>query len=114
MTGRTNRSRPAVPTSRAAAVAGRAPPRPPRAPAAGAPILDERGRVAFIVHRVEDVTEFVRAKDLSREHDRGSGKLNSRTAGMEADVYTRARDIADTNRELNVANLELRRSEAFL
>jgi len=78
------------------------------------PILDERGRVAFIVHRVEDVTEFIRAKDLSREHDRGSGKLNSRTAGMEADVYTRARDIADANRQLNVANLELRRSEAFL
>jgi PAS domain S-box-containing protein len=78
------------------------------------PILDERGRVAYILHRVEDVTEFVRLKNLGSQQERLSQELNSRTAEMEADVYARARDIAGANRQLNAANLELRRSEAFL
>jgi PAS domain S-box-containing protein len=74
------------------------------------PILDERGRVAYIVHRVEDVTEFVRLRNLAT----ATGELGSRTLEMEADIYARAQDIAGANRQLNAANLELRRSEAFL
>lgn len=31
------------------------------------PILDTRGRVAYIIHRVDDVTELVRAKESSLE-----------------------------------------------
>jgi PAS domain S-box-containing protein len=78
------------------------------------PILDERGRVAYIVHRVEDVTEFVRLKDLGTQQQRLREQLTSKTTEMEADVYRRSHEIADTNRRLNVANVELRRSETFL
>src|SRR5205085_2524373 len=78
------------------------------------PILDQRGRVAYIVHRVEDVTEFVRLNDLGTQQQRLREELTSRTAEMEVDVYRRAHEIAEANRRLSVANLELRRSETFL
>jgi PAS domain S-box-containing protein len=71
------------------------------------PLLDARGRLAYIIHRVEDITEFVRLTKLGTE-------LTSRTAEMEAEVLRRAREIGEGNRQLTTANLELRRSERFL
>jgi PAS domain S-box-containing protein len=71
------------------------------------PVFDARGRLAYIIHRVEDVTEFVRLTKLGTE-------LTSRTAEMEAEVLRRAREIGEGNRQLTTANLELRRSETFL
>ena len=78
------------------------------------PVLDARGRLAYIIHRVEDVTEFVRLMRLGTEHQRITQELTSRTAEMEAEVLRRAREIGEANRRLTAANLELRRSETFL
>jgi PAS domain S-box-containing protein len=78
------------------------------------PVLDAAGGLVYIVHRVEDVTEFVRLAAEESEQQRRADALLSRTAEMEAEVYRRAQEIADANRELQRANLDLRRSQIFL
>jgi PAS domain S-box-containing protein len=78
------------------------------------PVLDSAGRLAYIIHRVEDVTEFVGLKHLETERDRISDEMRTAGADIEAEIYRRAHEIADTNRRLTEANKELRRSELFL
>jgi PAS domain S-box-containing protein len=78
------------------------------------PILDDAGGLGYIVHRVEDVTEFVRLKNVGTAQQQLAEKLQSRTAEVEADVYQRAREIAATNRQLERAIVELKRSQSFL
>ncbi|MFF5724193.1 PP2C family protein-serine/threonine phosphatase [[Kitasatospora] papulosa] len=66
------------------------------------PVLDPDGRVAWIIHRVEDVTAFVRAR---RTSNRGSGeRLTEREEGMEAELYIRARELQRLNEELRAAH----------
>ncbi|UKY54424.1 PP2C family protein-serine/threonine phosphatase [Streptomyces inhibens] len=60
-----------------------------------APVLDAGGRVVLIVHRVEDVTEIVRAGALDRGGDRDR---------MEAELYTRARELQEVNERLRQAH----------
>ena len=78
------------------------------------PVLDSNGELTYIIHRVEDVTEFVRLKKLGAQQQRITAELRSKTAEMEADVYRRSQEIASSNRQLHRANVELHRSEAFL
>ncbi len=54
------------------------------------PVLDDRGRVRFIIHRVEDVTEFVRLQ--------AEGSL------MEMELVRRSRELQTANEELRAAN----------
>jgi len=78
------------------------------------PVLGPDGKLAYVIHRVEDVTEFVRLKHLETEQQRLTDELRERTTEMEAEVYRRAREISASNRQLHRANTELRRSERFL
>lgn len=43
------------------------------------PVLDAQGALVYIIHRVEDVTEFVRLKQLGNERETLTGQL--RTSG---------------------------------
>jgi signal transduction histidine kinase/ActR/RegA family two-component response regulator len=54
------------------------------------PVLDDRGRVRFIIHRVEDVTDFVRLQ--------AEGDL------MEMELVRRSRELQTANEELRAAN----------
>jgi len=78
------------------------------------PVFDSDGSLHFIIHRVEDVTEFVRLKHLESEQQRIAEELRTGKAAAEAEVYQRAQEIAETNRQLAQANVELRRSQVFL
>jgi signal transduction histidine kinase len=71
------------------------------------PVFDEQGRLAYIIHHVEDVTEFVRLKRLKNERDKATDELRSRAEKMEAEVYARAQEVAETSRRLEEANAEL-------
>jgi PAS domain S-box-containing protein len=64
------------------------------------PMLDEAGRVAFIIHRVEDVTEYVRIKEHRSEQRRLNEELQSRTHQMEAEIYRRAQEIQQSHAQL--------------
>lgn len=55
------------------------------------PVLDAQGRLSYIVHQVEDVTEFVRSQQQGVEQDRRLGTLHERTVQLEAQVEARRR-----------------------
>lgn len=78
------------------------------------PLVDAEGRLTYIIHRVEDVTEFVRIKHPASEKQRIDAELATREGEVEAEVFRRASDIAETNRQLERAIAELQRSEMFL
>lgn len=61
-----------------------------------APVLGPDGQVVLLVHRVEEVTELIRARG-----GRGGG---SRARVLEAELYTRARELQDLNDRLRRAH----------
>ncbi|MER7986031.1 SpoIIE family protein phosphatase [Streptomyces noursei] len=62
------------------------------------PVHGPDGEVAYVIHRVEDVTDFVRAR---RFH---GGPLAQRAQSMEAELYVRARELQRLNDELRAAH----------
>ena len=68
------------------------------------PVLGPLGRLAYIIHRVEDVTEYVRLRDHQTEQQRLAEKLQLRTQQMDAEILTRSRELEDANRALRAAN----------
>jgi signal transduction histidine kinase/ActR/RegA family two-component response regulator len=71
------------------------------------PVLRPDGTVGYIIHRVEDVTEFVRLKQHRLEASMLADQLRSRAGAMEAEIYRRAQEIQDTNRQLRDLQGEL-------
>jgi signal transduction histidine kinase len=69
------------------------------------PVLSPDGEVSYILHRVEDVTELVRASELGTE-------LVGRTRAMEREVLARSRELADANSNLRDANTKLAELDA--
>ena len=62
------------------------------------PVLGPDGEVLYIIHRVEDVTEFIRLKEQGSEEHELAAALKTRTEQMEAEIYLRARQLAEANR----------------
>jgi signal transduction histidine kinase/uncharacterized membrane protein affecting hemolysin expression len=71
------------------------------------PVLGLDGSVKYIIHRVEEVTEFV----LKKAQSGGSSMdLQARMERMEAEIFKSTQQVQATNRQLEAANREL---EAF-
>lgn len=79
-----------------------------------APVLNPDGTLAFIIHRVDDVTEFVRLSRLEAERSRVTDALQTRVAESDAELLARAAETAVANRELARVNSELRSSQAAI
>ncbi|QNE76032.1 SpoIIE family protein phosphatase [Streptomyces finlayi] len=62
-----------------------------------APVVGPDGRVVLIVHRVEEITELIRARG-------GTGSDSSRARVLEAELYTRARELQEVNERLRGAH----------
>ena len=62
------------------------------------PVFDEDKELAYIIHRVEDVTEFVRLKQLGSEQQKLTEELQVRADHMEAEIYLRAQELEEANR----------------
>jgi signal transduction histidine kinase/ActR/RegA family two-component response regulator len=77
------------------------------------PVLSPTGEVRFIIHRVEDVTEFVRLKEAHRVQVNRAESLKGQASHMEAEVFQRAQEIQEANRQLRElqAGLEARVEE---
>jgi signal transduction histidine kinase len=54
------------------------------------PVLDEGGKLAYIIHRVQDVTEFVRLTERGTEH--------------EAEIFLRTQELQKLNKQLQAAD----------
>ncbi|HEY9780290.1 MAG TPA: ATP-binding protein [Leptolyngbyaceae cyanobacterium] len=68
------------------------------------PVFGVDGRVAYIIHRTEDVTEFVRLKQEGSEQQKLTQELQTRAEQMEAEIYSRALELQSANRQLRAAN----------
>ncbi|MFI6491303.1 PP2C family protein-serine/threonine phosphatase [Streptomyces sp. NPDC050564] len=68
------------------------------------PVLGIDGKVAWIIHRVEDVTAFVRARQAYRRLLGPNAGVSKREEGMEAELYARSRELQHLNEELRQAH----------
>jgi signal transduction histidine kinase/ActR/RegA family two-component response regulator len=68
------------------------------------PVLDASKRLTHIIHRVEDVTEFVRLKELGSEHEAEANELRRQTERMETEILRRSAELQAANRELRAAS----------
>jgi PAS domain S-box-containing protein len=64
------------------------------------PVLGKDGRVRYIIHRVEDVTEFVRLKQAGSEQEKLTHELRTRAEEMEAEILLRSVELQDANERL--------------
>lgn len=71
------------------------------------PVLDDGRKVVYIIHRVEDVTEFVLAKEHGKRQTKIAKELRTRTGEMELEIFQRAQEIQVANKKLEAANKKL-------
>jgi signal transduction histidine kinase len=63
------------------------------------PVLDATGEVRYIIHRVEDVTEFVRLKQRGEQQDAQNEALRQRAEQMETEIFLRAKERDEAHAE---------------
>jgi PAS domain S-box-containing protein len=73
------------------------------------PVFGPDKGVVYIIHRVEDVTEFVRLKQQTLEQEKLAENLRTHAGQMEAEVYQRAAEVQEASRRLEAANQALLR-----
>lgn len=72
------------------------------------PILDN-GKLRYILHCVEDVTEFVKLKQSDVKQLKLTEELRTRAGEMEIEIYQRAQEVQEINKKLQEANQNLAR-----
>jgi signal transduction histidine kinase/CheY-like chemotaxis protein len=73
------------------------------------PVFGPEGEILYIIHRVEDVTEFVHVKQRGIEQSRLTEELQVRAQQMESEIFLRAQEVQEANQKLQTANEELQR-----
>ena len=68
------------------------------------PVSGPQREVAYIIHRVEDVTEFVHLKQQRIDQHKHTEELRVRAQKMEFEATSRAREVLETNQRLEAAN----------
>jgi PAS domain S-box-containing protein len=71
------------------------------------PVLGPNGEIIYIIHRVEDVTDYIHL-DQKGIKQRAEAEFISRTDQLEREIVRRGREIWDTNHDLREANERLR------
>ncbi|MEH1102891.1 SpoIIE family protein phosphatase [Micromonospora sp. CPCC 205561] len=71
------------------------------------PIVDEYGRVVLLLHRSEDVTDFVQQRQRTRDERARGEAFRRRVEEAEADLYARARELRGALEAQAVANRRL-------
>jgi PAS domain S-box-containing protein len=61
-----------------------------------APVPGANGTVAYVIHRVEDVTEFVQLMQTGSEQGAIPASRQERAMQIEAEIYARVRAVAET------------------
>jgi signal transduction histidine kinase len=68
------------------------------------PVCAPDGSLLYILHRVEDVTEFVRVSRLGEAQRERSEALERRGAAMQAEILRRSRELDIANKQLRATN----------
>ncbi|MEV7979644.1 SpoIIE family protein phosphatase [Streptomyces sp. NPDC086519] len=77
------------------------------------PVLGPAGQVTYIIHRVEDVTAFVKEYRVTHPDSVQPGERPQETQALEAELYARARELQRLNEELRQAHTR-EREVAFI
>jgi PAS domain S-box-containing protein len=64
------------------------------------PVLNNEGEVKFIIHRVEDVTDYVRDTEDRIRQEKVTKELQQKVEEMEMEIYKRAAKIQAFNKDL--------------
>ncbi|MDD5036627.1 MAG: response regulator [Methylococcaceae bacterium] len=68
------------------------------------PVLGPEGGILFIIHHVEDITEFVLAREHAvQENARKIEHVEARADRMEAEIMRRAHEVKEANRQIKAA-----------
>ncbi|MFD9500514.1 PP2C family protein-serine/threonine phosphatase [Streptomyces sp. NPDC060035] len=68
------------------------------------PVTGPDGQVSYIIHRVEDVTAFVKAHQAAHPASVQVGQRLEKAQALEAELYARARELQRLNEELRHAH----------
>ena len=71
------------------------------------PVLGADGELVYIIHQVEDVTDYVRMKQRDHDQEELTQSLRDRGAQMEAEIVLRAQQLQVANERLRDANTDL-------
>ena len=71
------------------------------------PVLDANGRIRYIIHKAEDVTEFIQLKHKGQEQSRCIAGVTEKAEQMEAEIFERTREVAAASAMLKTANQQL-------
>ncbi len=72
------------------------------------PVFDPgTDKILYIIHRVNDVTEYVNSVANAANHSDVARELREEKTKVEAEVFRRAQEIQEVNRNLRAANEEL-------
>ena len=72
-----------------------------------APVFTADGALLCIIHRVDNVTEYMRLTEENARQRSVSERLSAENTKMEAEIVERSRELDNLNRELRGANEEL-------
>ncbi|MFE5034928.1 PP2C family protein-serine/threonine phosphatase [Streptomyces sp. NPDC056683] len=78
------------------------------------PVLGPNGEVMYIIHRVEDVTAFVKEYQATHPDGVRVGQRLKETQALEAELYARARELQRLNEELRQAHTREREVAVIL
>jgi signal transduction histidine kinase/ActR/RegA family two-component response regulator len=68
------------------------------------PVVGVDGDLVCIIHQVEDVTEFVRLKELGSESQQLTAQLQEQNTRAEAEILQRSQELQEANRKLRAAD----------
>lgn len=64
------------------------------------PVFDANGELKFIIHKVEDVTEYIHLKQVGLKQIKITDELRFHAGKLEVEVYKRAQQLQEANRLL--------------
>ncbi len=79
------------------------------------PVFDEQRQIRYIIHHVEDITEFVLAREqAAAATSTAPPSTEPRVERMEAEILHRAAELKESNRQLKIAKEQIEHREAEL
>ncbi|WP_337061592.1 SpoIIE family protein phosphatase [Kineococcus sp. G2] len=74
------------------------------------PVLDERGEVVLLLHRSDDITDYVRDREAARRAVADEQQWSERVQQVEGDLFERTRELEELNAELRRSGERERRT----
>jgi hypothetical protein len=64
------------------------------------PVKDDAGRVTMVLHRSDDITDYIRERDAVRRQEAQGASLRERITEVESDLLARTRELEQLNARL--------------